>query len=82
MAFQEQEETPYCVPCVSTAMARGQTLCASHHFALGTRSIAGNGRAQPFSHLVLKLTTYQSAGECQVPANMCKAEQPWPGITG
>jgi len=27
-------------------------------------------------------TTYRFAGDCQVPANTCKAEQPWARIMG
>jgi hypothetical protein len=27
-------------------------------------------------------TAYMAAGDCQVPANTCKAEQSWAGILG
>jgi hypothetical protein len=37
-----------------------------------------------FSDLVQSkpTATYRFAGDCQVPANTCKAEHPWAGIMG
>ena len=54
------------------------------------RMVAGEGVEPPppaFSDLVQSgsiytYSTYRFAGDCQLPANTCKAEQSWAGIMG